>query len=268
MGKSGDGRNNGGATGGFARPLAANDLLNSSSGQKLQIEYMRTFLTKYVPDFSKHAKEFKALSSELSSGLRGAIGMGRGAVGLGGFASAGAAGAIAAAYFAMANSAASRARFASGVGGSVGGVSASNVYLGRYLNAQSDLPNIARGQRDVGSQQFSGLVQLGLGNRPNEDPGKLLGEAAVKWNEISKRMDKSTALTMADAMSISSIFSQDELVGIQDANTEELKTQIRLAEAHKEEYNLTKEQSKVWTDLMQKVNGAGTAIETYRKKAN
>jgi hypothetical protein len=197
----------GGASGGFPRHTASNDLLNSSSGQKLQIEYMRSFLTKYVPDFSKHAKDFKALSGELTAGLRGISGLGRGAVGLGGFGSAGAAGAIAAAYLAMAQSAASRARFASGVGGSVGGVSAANVYLGRYLNAQSDLPNIVRGQRGIGSDQYSGLVQLGLGNRPNEDPGKLLGEAATRWNEISEKMDKSSALTLADAMNISSIFS-------------------------------------------------------------
>jgi hypothetical protein len=244
-----------------AQPKSAT-VPRSTTAQTLEVAFWRESL-KHFPIFARYEREFKSLSKDITTGISTLHGLGRAALGLGG---AGVAGAALASLYGLGRDAAFRGRFAAGIGGQAGSATAADIYLQRYINPQAGLAAVARGQNDITSPQYLGLNLLGLAGRQNEDPAKLLGEAAVAWSRISKTMDKTAALTMANAMKVDSIFDQETLIRLRETRTEDVEAQNKLIVAHQEEYDLTKDQIKIWTDLGQKVNASGSALANYFEK--
>jgi N-acetylmuramoyl-L-alanine amidase len=218
----------------------------SSTNKQLELQFQRGSL-QYFKEFPKFTKNFTNLSTELASGMKGMWGLGRALLGLGG--GTGIVGATAGAMYALSRDAASKGRFAAGVGSTVGGVAAADTFLSRFGDVSAQLGAISKAQMGPGPER-RGLIALGLGGKLNEDTGKLLEDAEQAWAERLKNMPLSIVSGQANATGISSIFSDDASRRLKAAGPQSVAEQIKLAEEHRKQMEWSKE----LTDNFQKLN--------------
>jgi hypothetical protein len=159
-------------------PGFAGAMPGSPTNRQLETQVQRSTLQYQTKDFPKFVKNMGTFSTELTQQTNKMWPLGRALIGLG--AGRGVVGAAAGAFYALSRDAASKGRFAAGVGSTVGGVAADETFLSRFGDVSSQLAAISRAQTGPGAERRA-VYALGLGEKLNEDSGKLLGDVTQAW---------------------------------------------------------------------------------------
>jgi len=191
--------------------------------------------------------------------------------------------------YALAKEGAGRGRRAAGFGASIGSMTANETWLDRWVNPDAAMANAAQGRYDITSPQYVAMrAGLGMkGSFEGRETGALSREmiqrAAAQMHQGSDR----TALSIAHARGLGSLFSDEELIKLRNADEKQLAAYIKEAESRKSQYELTKDQIEKeealihamqsleatfitemqrWTaEMLPKLTGVITAIENLIK---
>jgi hypothetical protein len=146
--------------------------------------------------------------------------------------------------YALAKEGAGRGRRAAGFGASIGSMTANETWLDRWVNPDAAMANAAQGRYDITSPQYVAMrAGLGMkGSFEGRETGALSREmiqrAAAQMHQGSDR----TALSIAHARGLGSLFSDEELIKLRNADEKQLAAYIKEAESRKSQYELTKDQ--------------------------
>ena len=155
----------------------------------------------------------------------------------------------------IAASASNNLKQAQGLGITTGQLRAANVNLGRYINPETALSNIAELQSDLSQRGI--LTRLGA--KEGQNPAEMLTE--VMKNATAQFKAGGQTKQYADAMGLTKIFSMDELRTML-ANQKELS---KSTERLNEDFNnlaVDPADSKAWQDFWVELKRSGNLIET------
>src|SRR5580692_36693 len=218
---------------------------------------------------------YKTGSSMVAGEEVGALAMAAGtaakAFGVAGFAVVGlATAAVAAAtgLLALAREGAGRGRRAAGFGANIGSMTANETWLDRWVNPDAAMAAAAQGRYDITSPQYVAMrAGLGMkGSFEGRETGALSREmiqrAAAQMHQGSDR----TALSIAHARGLGSLFSDEELIKLRNADEKQLAAYIKEAESRKSQYDLTKDQIEKEEALIHAMQSLETTFITELQK--
>ena len=179
-------------------------------------------------------------SSALSVGKWLALGALGGGFGLGG----------------LAASASDYRRRAQGLGVSTGDLRAGGVTLGRYINAESTMGNIADIQSDLSRRQILSRLGGGVGQNPAEMLPALMQNAVKLFKQGGQTSQ------YAEAMGLTQVFTLQELRRLASLSEEKLKKTIADFEESRKRLEVTDTMDRQWQDFWFKLREAGQTLET------
>jgi hypothetical protein len=144
----------------------------------------------------------------------------------------------------LAKEGAGRGRRAAGFGASIGSMTANETWLDRWVNPDAAMANAAQGRYDITSPQYVAMrAGLGMtGSFNNRETGALSREMIQRTAHQMHQGSDSTALSVAHARGLGSLFSDEELIKLRNADEKQLAAYIKEAESRKSQYELTKDQ--------------------------
>ena len=156
---------------------------------------------------------------------------------------------------ALASSASDARRQAKGLGISTGQLRAANVNLGRYINPEGVLGNIADIQSDLSRRQILGR----LGGAPGQDPAQML--PSVMRNAVQQFKAGGQTSQYAEAMGLTQVFTLEELRRMASLSEKELQTAFSKMQADVEKFKVSDDTSRQWQEFWVQLRTAGNAIE-------
>lgn len=176
--------------------------------------------------------------------------------------------AAATSIFVLAREGAGRGRRAAGFGADVGSMTAAEIYMQRWVNPDAAMANAAQGRYDITSPQYVAM-RAGLGMRGSfagRETGALSEEMVRKTAEIMHRGSDITALSIAHARGLGSLFSDEELIRLRNSNEKQIQEYIKEAASKKSQYELTKEEIDAENKLITSVNSLEATFITQMEK--
>jgi hypothetical protein len=152
--------------------------------------------------------------------------------------------AAAAGIYLLAKEGAGRGRRAAGFGADVGSMTAAEIYMQRWVNPDAAMANAAQGRYDITSPQYVAMrAGLGMkGSFEGRETGALSEEMVRKTASIMRQGSDRTALSIAHARGLGSLFSDEELIRLRNSNEKQIQEYIKEASERKSQYELTKEE--------------------------
>lgn len=175
---------------------------------------------------------------------------------------------LAASIFALSREGAARGRRAAGFGADVGSMTAAEIYMQRWVNPDAAMANAAQGRYDITSPQYVAM-RAGLGMRGSfqgRETGALSEEMVRKTAEIMHRGSDVTALSIAHARGLGSLFSDEELIRLRNSNEKQIQEYIKEAASKKSQYELTKEQIEAEQKLITEIGSLEATFTTQMQK--
>ena len=155
----------------------------------------------------------------------------------------------------LASSASDVRRQAQGFGVSTGALRSVNVNLGRYINPEGVLGNIADIQSDLSRRQILGR----LGGAPGQDPAQML--PAIMRNAIQQFKAGGQTSQYAEAMGLTQVFSLEELRRMASLSESELQKTFKKMAADVEKFKVSDEASQKWQEFWIQLRTAGNTLE-------
>ena len=155
----------------------------------------------------------------------------------------------------LASSASDYRRQAQGLGVSTGQLRSANVNLGRYINPEATLGNIAEIQSDLSRRQILGR----LGGQAEQNPAEMLPQLIKSAIEQFKTGGKTQQY--AEAMGLTQIFSMEELRRLSSLTEKELSETIAQYQKSRKALEVDDAASKAWQDFWVQLKLAGNTIE-------
>jgi Phage tail lysozyme len=163
---------------------------------------------------------------------------------------------------------AGKGRRAYGFGADVGSMSASEIYMSRYVNPDAAMANAAQGRYDITSPQYVAM-RAGLGMKGSFE-GRETGALSREMVEAAARQmhqgSDRTALAVAHARGLGSLFSDEELIRLRNSNEKQIAEYVKEAESRKSQYELTKEEIDAENKLITAINSLETTFMTEMVK--
>jgi Phage tail lysozyme len=157
----------------------------------------------------------------------------------------------------LASDAAGRGRRASGLGTSVGAMTAFDTTMQRYYDPNQATAAAAQAKFDPQSQAFKALAGLGL-NNPKELAKTSSEIAADVALEVSKRR---MTTYEAHARGLQSFFGDQDIARLRVTNPNDIRSGIELAKEHQKQLDLDAQTTKAWQDMLVKISlAAGSFI--------
>jgi hypothetical protein len=175
-----------------------------------------------------------------------------------------AAAAAALVVYKLAQEGAGRGRRAAGFGADVGSMTAAEIYMQRWVNPDAAMANAAQGRYDITSPQYVAM-RAGLGMRGSfegRETGALSEEMVRKAAESMHRGSEGTALSIAHAKGLGSLFSDEELIRLRNSNEKQIQEYIKEAASKKSQYELTKEEIDAENNLITSVKSLEMTFTT------
>jgi hypothetical protein len=170
--------------------------------------------------------------------------------------------------FQLAKEGAGRGRRAYGLGADVGSMTAAEIYMSRFVNPDAAMAAAAQGRYDITSPQYVAMrAGLGMkGSFEGRETGALSEDmvraAAHQMHQGSDR----TALSIAHARGLGSLFSDEELIRLRNSNEKQIQEYIKEAQSRKSQYDLTKEEIDAENNLINAVNSLEATFITELEK--
>jgi Phage tail lysozyme len=165
---------------------------------------------------------------------------------------------------------AARGRQASGLGGTVGGISAAELGFERYVDVDPALQNITKGLTDFTSPQYLALKLAGLtkGMTDKTTPEELLGRAQVEFAKESRGWAREKLDPLSQSRGWDELLSPSDRLRLWQKAQEgpsgisELEAAAKKAELDKKSYDLTKDQVRMNQNIVQTTKEWATTGET------
>ena len=176
-----------------------------------------------------------------------------------------------AADFVIASRGAARGKFAAGIGGTVGGITAAQLGYDRYLDDPNNvMRSMMEARYDITSPQYRALALLGINPR-GKKPEDLLGQTAGAVSKQLKgfgKVDEDTLLTLAHVTGMGNLgFSDEDLIRLYQGGQKNIDTVAKTARENKGKYDLPPDQVKALQDNVQWMKEWATEGETIAESS-
>jgi hypothetical protein len=161
-----------------------------------------------------------------------------------------------------------RGRRAYGLGASIGGMTADEIYMSPFVNADNAMANAAQGRYDITSPQYVAMrAGLGMkGSFAGRDTSVLSEEMIRRTAAVMKQGPEQTALSIAHAKGLGNLFSDEELIRLRETDEKTLAAYIQEARERKSSYELTKDQIDAERKLVVEIQNLEKTFETQLAK--
>ena len=161
-----------------------------------------------------------------------------------------------------------RGRRSYGLGASIGGMTADEVYLSSFVNPDNAMANAAQGRYDITSPQYVAMrAGLGMkGSFEGRDTSQLSEDMIRRTAAVMHQGSDRTALSIAHARGLGNLFSDEELINLRNTNEKTLAAYIEEARTRKSQYELTKDQIDAERKLVAEIKNLETTILTQLQK--
>ena len=156
----------------------------------------------------------------------------------------------------LASSASDYRRTAQGLGVTTGQLRGANVTLGRYINPEATLGNIADIQADLSRRQILGRLGAGQGQNPAEALPNIIRNAVQQFKQGGQTQQ------YAEAMGLTQVFSMQELRRLASLNAKELEDTIKDFERARKSLDVTDESNRQWQNFWYQLKESGQQLET------
>lgn len=147
-------------------------------------------------------------------------------------------------------------RQAQGLGITTGQLRAANVNLGKYIDPQATLANIAELQADLSRRQ----ILTRLGGKEGQNPADML--STVMKNAVTQFKAGGQTQQYAEAMGLTQVFSMEELRRLSSLTEQELNQTIQQFKKDRELLAIDDATSRAWQEFWVQLKRSGNVLET------